>query len=140
VTSLVHPEIIDGRRLWLDPAMQDVIDKLHNGDPVKGWDGDPRLEVYCTPTGDGPVWELWRLEDDNEYRMTCRSKPGVPFDDRLIEHLVAHDRRRFKTSLHEQIKAKNEAIDADIRRRNDDYINEEVNPRLDWALKKDGLL
>ena len=138
MSSLVHPEFLDGRRVWLDPVMEDIIGKLHNGDPTKGWEGDPRLEVYFEPTQGR--WELWRLEDDNEYRMTCRSQPGVPFDDRLIEHLVAHDRRRFKTSLHDQIAAQNEAIDREVRRKNDDYINEEVNPRMDWALKKDGLL
>ena len=120
--------------------MADVIDKLHRGDPTKGWEGDPRLEVYHTQTPDGPRWELWRLEDDNEYRKVCQSQPGVPFDERLIEHLVAHDRRRFTTSLHDQIVAKNEAVDREIRRRNDDYIVNEVNPRLDWALKKDGLV
>ena len=136
--GLVHPEVIEGRRVWLDGPMQDVIDKLHRGDPAKGWDGDPALEVYFEPVEQR--WELWRLEDDGEYRMTCRSKPGVPFDERLIEHLVAHDRRRFTTSLHDQIAAKNDAVDRDIKRRNDDYINEEVNPRMNWALKKDGLI
>ena len=27
--SLTIPEVIDGRRIWLDGPMQDVIDKLH---------------------------------------------------------------------------------------------------------------
>lgn len=139
MTALIeHPEWVEGRRLWLDAAMKDVIAKLHRGDPTKGWEGDPRLEVYREPI-EGR-WELWRLEDDNVYRMVCRSQPGVPFDERLIEHLVAHDRRRFKTSLHDQIAAKNAAVDRAIQQRNDDYINEEVNPRMNWALKKDGLL
>lgn len=136
--GLVHPEIVEGRRVWLDPVMQDVIDKLHNGDPTKGWAGDPRLEVYFEPVEQR--WELWRLEDDNVYRMTCRSQPGVPFDERLIEHLVAHDRRRFTKSLHDQIVEKNAAIDRAVAAENESYVNEEVNPRLKWALKKDGLL
>jgi hypothetical protein len=136
--TIEHPEWVEGRRLWLDASMRDVIAKLHHGDPTKGWDGDPRLEVYFNAPEQR--WELMRLEDDNVYRMVCRSQPGVPFDERLIEHLVAHDRRRFKTSLHDQIKAKNDAVDREIRRRNDDYINEEVNPRVNWAMRKDGLL
>lgn len=136
--GLVHPEIVEGRRVWLDPVMADVIDKLHNGDPTKGWDGDPRLEVYFEPIEQR--WELWRLEDDNVYRMTCRSQPGVPFDERLIEHLVAHDRRRFKKSLHDQITEKNEALERAVRAENESYVTEEVNPRLRWALKKDGVL
>jgi hypothetical protein len=53
---------------------------------------------------------------------------------------VANDRRRFTKSLHDQIVEKNEAHEREVRRKNDDFINEEVNPRLDWALKKDGLL
>ena len=136
--GLVHPEVIEGRRVWLDPAMQDVIDRLHNGDPTKGWEGDPNLEVYFEPVEQR--WEVWRLEDDNQYRMTWRTAPGIPFDERLIERLVAHDRQRMTRSLHDMIAAKNEALERDQRRRNDDYINEEVNPRMNWALKRDGLL
>lgn len=139
MTALIeHPEWVEGRRLWLDAAMKDVIHKLHHGSPEKGWEGDPRLEVYFNAIEQR--WELMRLEDDNEYRMVCRSQPGVPFDERLIEHLVAHDRRRFTKSLHDQIVEKNEKVDREIRRRNDDYINEEVNPRMNWAMRKDGLL
>lgn len=138
MSGLVHPEVIDGRHIWVDPVIADIVSKLHNGDPTKGWAGDPALEVYFEPIE--RRWELWRLEDDREYRMVCRSGPGIPFDERLIEHLVAHDRRRFKTSLHDQIVAANEKVDADIRRVNDDYINEEVNPRMNWALRKDGLI
>ena len=139
MTALIeHPEWVEGRRLWLDASMRDVIHKLHHGSPEKGWDGDPRLEVYFNAPEQR--WELWRLEDDNVYRMVCRSQPGVPFDERLIEQLVAWDRRRFKKSLHDQIVERNEKVDRDIRRRNDDYINEEVNPRMNWALREDGLI
>ena len=138
MTSLIaHPEYIDGRRLWVDPLMQDIIDKLHHGDGTKGWSGDPMLSVRFEPVE--KRWELWRLEDDGVERMVCQSKPGIPFDERLLDHLVAHDRRRFKTSLHDQIAAKNEAVEAEIRRKNDDYIDNEVTPRVDWAMRKDGL-
>jgi hypothetical protein len=81
--GLLHPEWVDGRRLWMDTVMRDIIHKLHHGDPVKGWEGDPNLAVYWN--GEAELWELWRLEHDGEYRMVCRSTPGTPFDDRLID-------------------------------------------------------
>lgn len=146
--GLTIPEMIDGRRIWLDGPMQDVIDKLQRGDPTKGWEGDPRMYVRkgCLDERGkllppNQQWfEIWREEDDGVHRMTCRSAPGVPFHEGIIDVLVSRDRRRFKKSLHDQIVEQNEKVDADIRRRNDDYINEEVNPRMNWALRKDGLL
>lgn len=137
MTSLVHPEIIEGRRIWLDGPMQDVIDKMQQGDPTKGWAGDPNLYLRFEPIE--KRFEVWRLEDDGVHRMTMRSAPGVPLHDGLIDWLVANDRRRFTKSLHDQIVEKNEAHEREVRRVNDDFIREEVNPRLDWALKKDGL-
>jgi hypothetical protein len=125
----------DGSVAHVEPG---ILDKLHYGDATKGWAGDPNLHMAWD--GQTERWSLWRLEQDCQWHVVCRSQPGVPFDERLLEHLVAHDRRRFKTSLHDQIVAKNEAVDREIRRRNDDYIVNEVNPRLDWALKKDGLV
>lgn len=138
MTGILAPEILDGRRLWIDPVMADIIDKLHLGDPTKGWEGDPRLEVYFEPTH--RRWELWRLEDDNEYRLVCRSAPDVVFDERVIELLVANDNHRGIKSLHERIVDHNEALNREIEERNDEFINEEVNPRMNYAMKKDGLL
>jgi hypothetical protein len=136
VTALAHPEVMpDGTIAHVEAG---IVDKLHYGDPTKGWEGDPNLQMAWN--GQTEVWTLWRLEDDCEWRVVCRSKPGVPFDERLIEQLVSWDRRRFKKSLHDQIVEKNAAVEREIQRANDEYINEEVNPRLDWALKKDGLL
>ena len=89
--GLAHPEWVAGRRLWLDPVMADIIDKIRDGDPTRGWEGDPQLAVFSQDTPEGMRWELMRLEDDNEYRLVARSKPGVVFDERIIgsygEHL-----------------------------------------------------
>jgi len=138
MTGILAPEILDGRRLWIDPVMADVIHKLHTGDATKGWSGDPRLEVYFEPTK--RRWELWRLEDDNEYRLVCRSAPDVVFDDRLIELLVANDKQRGIATLGERIVAQNDERDRVVQQRNDDHINEEVIPRMNYALRKDGLI
>lgn len=133
--GIVHPEWVDGRRLWVDGSMRDLIDRLHNGDPVLGWEGDPRLAVYWNqPT---QRWELWRLEDDNEYRFVCRSAPGVPFDVRVIHALIEWDVRRRQVSLHDEIVEHNDRLDAEADKRRNEWIAEEFAPKLRHALRKD---
>jgi hypothetical protein len=131
--NLLHPEWVAGRRLWMDSTMSGLIDKLHNGDPVRGWAGDPRLAVYWAP----PSWELWRLEHDGEYRLVWRGAPGTPFDERLIDMLIAADRYRRSRSLHDEIVANNEARDAEKTAYWDSYMAEEAVPRLAKALRRE---
>lgn len=130
--SLLHPEWVGGRRLWMESAMTSLIDKLHYGDPVRGWEGDPRLAVYWSP----PCWEIMRLEHDGQYRLVCKSKANVPFDERLIDALVAHDRNRQSAGfLHDRIAVQKERHDAYLRARENEHIVEEVAPRLRHALR-----
>jgi hypothetical protein len=89
--GLSHPEMLEGRRIWLDPEVEDLIDRLHHGDATLGWAGDPALALYRT---EDRRWELWRLESNGHYGMVARSKPGLALDSRLIMHLVAHDMRK----------------------------------------------
>jgi hypothetical protein len=131
--GLLHPEWVAGRRLWMDSAMTGLISKLHYGDPVRGWEGDPRLAVYWVP----PVWEVMRLEHDGRYRLVCRSQPHVPFDERLIDALVAHDRRRATVSLADEIEGHNERREAEVRAEANEHIAEEVAPRLRHAFRKE---
>tara|TARA_R110000782_G_scaffold72403_1_gene144990 strand:- start:26 stop:421 length:396 start_codon:yes stop_codon:yes gene_type:complete len=131
----MHPEVVAGRSLWLDPVMKDLIDKLHNGDTVRGWEGDDRLAVYWND----PRWEVWRLEDDNEYRMICRSKPGVPFDERLIDRLCEWDQRRQARDLHREVTENNERITAEREKALTEEMREDVIPRLRHAFRKDGV-
>jgi hypothetical protein len=135
VGGLLHPEWVAGRRLWMDTLMRDLIHKLHYGDPVKGWEGDPNLAVYWNAPEER--WEVWRLEDDGEYRIVCRSLPGVVFNDKLIDNLLAWDRRRRSIALHEEIERTNERLDADTARRRDEWASEEVAPRLRHALRRE---
>jgi hypothetical protein len=138
--GLVHPEWVAGRRLWIDSLMQDLIFKVQHGDPTKGWEGDPQLCVYATESPQGISWELVRLEEDNEYRLVARSKPGVVFDERIIEMLVARDvRRNPKFDLGQSVIDHNEKIDEGRAQTQDDYMSEEVVPRLRHAFRKDGL-
>jgi len=132
--GLVHPEWVHGRRLWLDGGMTELIRKLHFGDPTRGWEGDERLAVYWNP----PRWEVWRMEADNQYRMVCRSTPGTPFDERLIDALVAHDRQRHGADfLADRIEANNNAVDARRQAEQRERIAEDVAPRLQHALRKE---
>jgi hypothetical protein len=132
--SLLHPEWIGGRRLWMESAMSTLVDKLHFGDPVRGWEGDPRLAVYWAP----PCWEIMRLENDGEYRMVCKSKAGVPFDERLIDALVAHDRNRHGPGfVHDGIAASRERSEARQQAVLDERITEDIAPRLRHALRSE---
>lgn len=135
LAGLSHPEWVDGRRLWMDSVMSELIRKVRFGDPVKGWEGDERLAIYWN--GDTERWELWRLEDDETYRMVARSGEGIPFDDRVIDALIAWDNRRRTISLHEQVMRNNERVDAERRAKSTDYLTEEASPRLRHAFRKE---
>lgn len=131
--GIVHPEWVNGRRIWMDSAMSDLIHRLHYGDPVKGWEGDERLAVYYNP----PRWELWRLEHDEVYRMVCRSGEGIPFDERVIDALVQWDRRRRTVSLHDEVVDHNAAIDRERTYAARDFLENEAAPRLAAALARE---
>lgn len=133
--SFVHPEWVNGRRLWMDTPMRDLIQRIRFGDPVKGWEGDERLGLYWN--GEDERFELWRLEDDGQYRFVCRSGPGIPFDERVIGALLGWDRQRRTVTLHDEIVDHNQRVDADHERRQEEWVTEEVAPRLRHALDKE---
>jgi hypothetical protein len=133
--AIVHPEWVNGRRLWMDTPMRDLIERLRFGDPVKGWEGDPRLDVYWN--GIDERFELWRLEDDEQYRLVARSGPGVAFDERVIDALIGMDGRRRRISLDQQVIDHNTALDAELDRQREEWVAEEAAPRLHHAFRKD---
>jgi len=133
--GLTHPEWVNGRRLWMDTPMRDLIHRVRFGDPVKGWEGDDRLGLYWD--GQDERFELWRLEDDETYRLVCRSGAGVPFDERVIDALIGWDGRRRTVPLHDEIVANNEKVDATKERHREEWVGEEIAPRLRHALNKE---
>ena len=137
MSNLLHPTVVDGRSLWIDPVMAGLVDKLHHGDTIRGWEGDDRLALYRNELENR--WEIWRYEDDNEYRMVCRSQSGVPFDERVIDQLCSWDQRRQARDLHREVTENNEAVTA--RREKDlaEKMTEDVIPRLRHAFRKDGV-
>jgi hypothetical protein len=132
MNGLIHPEWVNGRRLWIDTPMRDLIDRVRFGDPVKGWEGDDRLGVYW----DEPRrrFELWRLEDDGQYRLVCRSAPDMAFDERIIDALLAWDRQRRSIPLHDEITDHNARVEAEHERHVVDWATEEIGPRLRHAI------
>jgi hypothetical protein len=133
--AIVHPEWVNGRRLWMDTPMRDLINRMRFGDPVKGWEGDERLDLYWN--GAEERFEIWRLEDDEQYRFVCRSAPGAPFDDRIIDVLVSWDGRRRQAPIHELVMDHNARLDADKAKTQEEWVAEEMAPRLHHAFRKD---
>ena len=141
MTDFLHPEWVGGKRLWIDPLMQDVIRRVRFGDGLLGWEGDERLAVYAVPEADGKdtAWQIMRLDEDDELRHVATTKPGEPFDDRIIMWLIAHDRRRKPDNwdLGLEIEEHNAAVDAAKQAQADELIAEELAPRLHAAQRKD---
>ena len=139
MSGIIHPDVIAGRVIWRDSGMDRVIHKIQHGDPVLGWEGDDRLAVYRLRTVLGDVYELMRLEEDNEYRRVVATAPGDPFDDTIIIWLVENDRRRKPDgwSLHDEIVAHNTRIDDERDKQRSEWVHEEIGPRLLSAVKKD---
>jgi hypothetical protein len=135
--SLDHPEWINGRYLWMEGAVRDLIAKIRFGDPLLGWEGDDRIELYYD--GDVGRFELWRLEDDGEYRRVCRSQPYMQFDDRVIHALIEWDGRRRHKALVDEINDHNARLDENKEAAANEWIAEDMAPRLRWAMQKDGL-
>ena len=131
--NIAHPEWIDGRRIWRDGSTEDIVRRIQNGDPTKGWEGDPRLEVYFDPKR--KRWELWRLEHDGQYRPVIYSDPGAILDLTIIDFLVSHDRNRG-FDVHRHIEVINGGIRNRRRADYQDWIREEIGPRIDHAASK----
>ena len=135
MTDFVHPEVVAGRRLWMDGSMRDLIQRIRFGDPLLGWEGDDRIELYYN--GPEERFELWRCEDDHEYRRVCRSQPGMAFDDRIITALIAWDGRRRTKALVDEVNDHNEALDAANEATVEEWIAEDMAPRLRHAVRQD---
>ena len=135
MTDFMHPEVVDGRRLWMDGSMRDLIHRVRFGDQLLGWEGDERIELYY----DGPNerFELWRCEDDGEYRRVCRSQPGMAFDERIIHALIAWDGRRRTKALVDEVNEHNAKLDDDKAATVESWIAEDMAPRLRHAIRKD---
>lgn len=116
----------------LDPEVQEIVGYLHNGYPTLGWEGDERLALYHTKDG---RWELDRLGEDGVLRTICRSRPGLPLNVGLIEHLVRHDARRGHDAAGDVIEH-NVALQ---NRKDRDAVDALLEPmdKVMWGIVKD---
>jgi len=133
--GIIHPEHVDGRRLWMDGTMSDLVDKLHFGDSAKGWEGDENLAVYFEPIQ--RRWEIRRLEGNGRLVMVCRSKPDAPFHDGIIDQLMMRDQKYNTIDRHAEVVAHNEAVEAAKDREFAEFVAEESAPRFVSAIRKD---
>lgn len=133
--AFIHPEWVGDRHIWID---SDILRKIQFGDPTKGWEGDEYLAVFWNPYVD--CFELVRWEN-GDYSLVARQKPGVVFDERIIEELVRRDMRRNpKRDLAGEVNAHNDALEDAAQRNLDELVAEEVAPRLRHAFRKDGTI
>ena len=137
--NVMHPEYRGNKRLWVDPEVQDIVDRLHNGDATLGWEGDPRLALYLVNTPEGQTWELSRLEADGEYRTVCRSRPNLSLDLSLIRHLVAHDlRKKQEQDILDLVDAENKKIQEKAQSASEDRLIEGLDRAVHGLVKDVG--
>ena len=113
------------------------------GDPTQGWQGDQRMAVYYWPKGGkaDATYCVMRLCDDGEYRlileMKAHDRPLSPAGVNLVvRRLVQIDTHRG-FDPHAAIVANNDRIERESQRRNDEWVDEEIAPRLAWAYGRD---
>lgn len=135
--SLTHPEWVQGRRLWRDGSVNDLIRRIQQGDPTKGWEGDPRLEVYYQ--GATKQWELWRMEADGTHRRVMWTDPGAPFDGSVIDELIASDTRRG-FDVHKHLMTVNQSVNRKRSEGFSEWVREEIAPRVAHAARKGRLV
>ncbi len=72
------------------PALAKVVD----GDPAKGWEGDPRLTILYSQETDQWVLVRQRPDKPSQYMAIATMEPGKPIGLNIIDELVKHDSRR----------------------------------------------
>ncbi len=123
---------LDMRSLIADRTAE----RLTKGDPTLGWSGDP----YLVLTFDNMrlCWEVFR--DVGGHVTLVARKYGELDPDKLIRHLVELDTQtRNHKDVVDGIIAANEAVQAELRRRSEEAL-QEAQTHFNWAAKKDGLM
>ncbi len=134
VDPLVHPEFLDGVGVVYTEGgtLGDLLTKMHKGDPTKGWEGDPRLQLYYDRGEDACV--VVRLEPDGEYRLVTAWEGGPRHD--FIDWLVAHDVRRGYNA-HQEVWDNNERVRAEQVRKDTEHMLDVID-RTRHAAKRHG--
>lgn len=127
-----------GGSLELALVDEPALAPLSFGLPTAGWQGDHALAVYSWPARNAFV--LMRLEVDGVYRIVRQlnsTKPLSPSQvNALCIWLVAHDREKG-FDPHASVMANNDRLDAEKKQADDELVDEELAPRLEYGIKKD---
>lgn len=83
------PSHYGNMELWEADA-PGFVDKLHNGDPSVGWEGDRQLGLYH----DKDRWMIARVEDDGRLSTVHVGSYLERLDERILIRLMDHDRNR----------------------------------------------
>ncbi len=127
----------DGGHVIVEGECQDIVQRIRNGDPAKGWEGDPSMRVFVSPyesLGDGHIeyhFEVWGVDAQGEPYLAVSNPTGGP---ELIDKLLRADTRR-RDVFAEAMKAQ-EKIEAD-RKAALGEVHEEMADRLAFALMGD---
>lgn len=130
--SVAQAREVNGRKLWLDPEVEEFVHILNHGHPVLGWEGDPLLGLFRIS---GNRWEIARMER-GQYSTVCISKPGAKLDLGIIIHLMNHDlQRQTAQSIFDAVEKENRRIEAVETAKLHAHIAEVIE-KVYWAAEK----
>lgn len=139
--GIAHPAALalgDELAMVLVDDQPDATRPIIFGDPTAGWSGDYKMAVYYYPKV--RKYFVLRLCDDGEYRMILQfgnDRPLSPSSvNQAVRRLVQIDSRRG-FDAHADVVAHNDRVEAEQVARNDEWVNEEIAPRLAWAYGRD---
>lgn len=121
--------LADGTRVAGDVELRDIVRLLKHGDGLRGWEGDPNMEVMVNLTTG--MFDLWTLDARGEPYIAL-SRPYC--DHRLIDDVLAADTRRWDVAGASM--ANNEAVRAAADASFDEQV-EAFADKLQWALRRD---
>lgn len=136
----------DGSKVLVEGEAQDIVGRIKNGDPSKGWEGDRSMRVFVveqdgyvvngkTPGDMRPasrcVFEVWGIDRTGEPYLAIESETCGP---ELIDKLIRADTRR-RDVVEDAIKAQ-ERAQADILQKQQEH-HEEMADRMAFALQSD---
>lgn len=127
----------DGGQVLVEGEAQDVVRRIKEGDPTKGWEGDPTMHVVVQPYEGvryGKIkymFEVIGYDAENKPYIAVTSDTCGP---ELIDLLIRADTRR-RDVIAELMKAQEQAEAAKRAARSE--LHEDMADRLGFALQSE---
>lgn len=120
----------DGSLAEVDSDVLAIGRRLQEGDATLGWPGDPELSLCFD-------------HDRQEWAVVHRDLTGSPYvvatgptcDENLVRKVVAADNRLRDVAA--EIDRRNAKVDAEYERRHEDFLDNHMVPKLQWAYRRD---